>query len=82
MKCFFIKQKSTVLKLVLITTIYNQTENTIWAKASTEITPYHAKATSTSRILSKRNQKNKGRTKVKESPVVHNLIDNEQTGKW
>ena len=64
------------------TTSQNQTDNTTQGKASTEMTPYHAKAKSTSRIYSKCNQKAQGSTKVKESPVVHNLIDNEQTGKW
>ena len=65
-----------------VTTSQTQTDNTTLGKASTEITPYHAKAKSASRILSKCNQKTQGSTKVKESPVVHNFIDNEQTGKW
>ena len=65
-----------------VTTSQNQTDNTTQGKASTEITPYHAKAKSASRILSKCNQKIQGSTKVKESPVVHNFIDNEQIGKW
>ena len=67
-----------------VTSSQNQTANTILgnSKASTEITPYHAKAKSSSRILLKCNQKTQGSTKVKELPVVHNFIDNEQTGKW
>ena len=41
-----------------VTTIsQNQTDNTIQGKASTEITPYYAKAKSTSRISLKCNQK-------------------------
>ena len=51
-------------------------------KVSTEITPYNAKAKSTKRIYWKCNQKIQGSTKVKESPVVHNFIDNKQSGKW
>ena len=65
-----------------VTTSQNQTDNTTLGKASTEVTPYHAKAKSTTRISSKCNQKTQGSTKVKESPVVHNFIDTEQTGKW
>ena len=65
-----------------VTTSQNQTDNTTQGKASSEITPYHVKAKSASRISSKCNQKTQGNTKVKESPVVHNFIDNEQTGKW
>ena len=65
-----------------VTTSQTQTDNTTLGKASTEITPYHAKATSASRIPLKFNQKTQGSIKVKESPVIYNFIDNEQTGKW
>ena len=51
-------------------------------EASTEITPYYAKAKSASRNSSNYNKKTQGSTKVKESLVVHNFIDTEQTGKW
>ena len=78
-----LKTKDNSVKVsAKVTTSQNQTDNTIQGKASTEITPYHAKAKSASRISSKCNQKTQGSTKVKESPVVHNFIDNEQTGKW
>ena len=65
-----------------VTTNQNQTDNTIQGNTSTEITPYHAKAKCISRICSKCNQKTQDSTKLKEYPVVHFLIDNEQTGKW
>ena len=59
-----------------VTTSQTQADNTTLGKASTEITPYHAKAMSASRIPLKCNQKTQASTKVKESPVVHNFIDN------
>ena len=40
-----------------VTTSQNQTDNTTQGKASTEITPYHAKAKSASRVSLKCNQK-------------------------
>ena len=43
-----------------VTTSQTQTDNTTLGKASTEITPYHAKATSASRIPLKCNQKTQG----------------------
>ena len=74
-----LKKKITVSKVgVKVTSSQNQTDNTTQGKASTEITPYHTKTESASRISSKCNQKTQGSTKVKESPVVHNFIDNDR----
>ena len=78
---FKIKDNSVKASAKVMTS-QNQIDNTIQGKASTEIIPYYAKAKSASRISSKCNQKPQGSTKVKESPVVHNFIDNEQTGTW
>ena len=80
-----LKTKDNSVKTIAkVTTSQNQIDNTTLgnSKASTEITPYHAKAKSASRIPLKCNQKSQGSTEVKESPFVHNFIDNEQTGKW
>ena len=78
-----LKKKDNSVKASLkVTSSQNQIDNTTQGKASTEITPYHTKNESASRISSKCNQKNQGSTKVKECPVVYNFIDNEQTGTW
>ena len=62
-----------------VTTSQNQTDNTTQGKASSEITPYHAKAKSASRISSKCNQKLKVILKLRNLLLsITSLIMNRQ----